>query len=71
MVAQVLRRQSRPFARILRDFGFISRPYLLIAVGTAVLLSVSAITLVGLKLHPKPIQKLLQVKEVVEPGSGE
>ena len=67
VVAQVLRRQSSPFARILRDFGFAKRPHLLIAVGSAILLGVSAITLVGLKLQPKPVQKLLeQVKEVVE-----
>jgi len=31
MLAHLLRRQSRPWARILRDFGFVKRPSVLIA----------------------------------------
>jgi len=59
MIAQVLRRKSRPLARILRDFGNLRRPSLLVAVGSAILFSVSFITLASLNSKHQPFQGLL------------
>lgn len=68
MIAHVLRRQSRPWARILRDIGFLKRPSVIIAVGSAILFGVSAITIESLNLEQQPIQGLLkQVTEFVDP----
>ena len=67
MIAHVLRRQSRPWARILRDIGFFKRPSVIIAVGTAIFFGVSVITIESLDPQ-QPIQGLLkQVTEFVEP----
>ncbi|AKG20730.1 hypothetical protein [Calothrix sp. 336/3] len=38
MLAESLRRQSRPLARIIRDFGVLKRPMLAVILGSAVLL---------------------------------
>lgn len=68
MLAHLLRRQSRPWARILRDFGFVKRPSVLIALGSAILFGVSVITLESLNPQQKPNQGLLdQVTELVDP----
>lgn len=68
MLAHLLRRQSRPWARILRDFGFVKRPSVLIALGSAILFGVSVITLESLNPQQKPFQGLLeQVTEIVDP----
>ena len=69
MLAHLLRRQSRPWARILRDFGFVKRPSVLIALGSAILFGVSVITLESLNPQQKPNQGLLeQVTELVDPS---
>ena len=69
MLAHLLRRQSRPWARILRDFGFVKRPSVLIALGSAILFGVSVITLESLNPQQKPNQGLLeQVTERVDPS---
>ncbi|AFZ23177.1 hypothetical protein Cylst_0851 [Cylindrospermum stagnale PCC 7417] len=44
MIASALRRQSRPLARIIRDFALLKRPVLALAVGSAIFLSMIAIT---------------------------
>ena len=67
-ITHLLRRQSRPWARILRDFGLIKRPAAIIAIGSAILFGVSVVTLESLTSQGKPFQGLLeQVTEIVEP----
>ena len=44
MVASSLRRQSRPLARILRDFVILKRPVVALVVGGAIVLSMIGIT---------------------------
>lgn len=68
MIAHVLRRQSRPWARILRDFGFVKRPSVIIAVGSAILFGVSVISLESLNPEQNRFQGLLeQVTKGVNP----
>jgi hypothetical protein len=68
MVAHVLRRQSRPWARIVRDFGIFKRPSVIIAVGSAIFLGISVITIESLNPEYQPIRGLLeQVTEFVDP----
>ena len=68
MIAHLLRRQSRPWARVLRDFGFVKRPSVIIAVGSAILLGLSVITLESLNPQQNRFQGLLeQVTEIVDP----
>lgn len=63
VVAHLLRRQSRPWARIVRDLGFLKRPSVLVALGSAILLGVSVISLESLNHQPLPVEG------VVESGS--
>lgn len=44
MISSSLRRQSSPLARIIRDFVFLKRPVVAMAVGGIILLSMLAIT---------------------------
>ncbi|BAY07438.1 hypothetical protein [Calothrix sp. NIES-2098] len=44
MVSSALRRQSSPLARIIRDFVFLKRPVVALAVGSVMLLSTIALT---------------------------
>lgn len=44
MVASSLRRQSRPLARIIRDFVLLKRPMVALAVGSAIFFSAIALT---------------------------
>ncbi len=68
MLTHLLRRQSRPWARILRDFGFVKRPSVIIAVGSALLFGISLIALESLNPQHKQFQGLLeQVTEIVDP----
>lgn len=68
MIAHLLRRQSRPWARILRDFGSLARPAAIVAIGSAVLFGVSVIALQSLNSKHQPFQGLLeQVTELVDP----
>lgn len=67
-IAHLLRRQSRPWARILRDFGSLARPSAIIAVGSAILLGLSVITLESLNPQLNQFGGLLeQVPENVDP----
>ncbi len=42
-ISAALRRQSRPLARIIRDFGVLKRPMLALAVGSAIFFSMIAV----------------------------
>ncbi|AFY35860.1 hypothetical protein [Calothrix sp. PCC 7507] len=44
MISSALRRQSRPLARIIRDFVLLKRPVVALAVGGAIFLSIIALT---------------------------
>lgn len=44
VISSALRRQSRPLARMIRDFVFLKRPILALAVGGAVLFTMIALT---------------------------
>ena len=44
MISSALRRQSRPIARIIRDFILLKRPLVALAVGSAIFFSMIAIT---------------------------
>ena len=44
MISSALRRQSRPLARMIRDFIFIKRPLLSLLVGSAVFLTIVTMT---------------------------
>jgi hypothetical protein len=44
MISETLRRQSRPFARIVRDFVLLKRPVVALGVAGAILLSMIAMT---------------------------
>lgn len=68
IIAHVLRRQSKPWARIWRDFGFFKRPAVIIAVGSAILFGVGVITIENLNPQ-QPIQDLLELREVDPPES--
>lgn len=43
-ISSALRRQSRPLARILRDFAVLKRPMVALVVGGAILLSIIGVT---------------------------
>lgn len=44
MISSTLRRQSSPLARIIRDFVFLKRPVVALAVGSVMILSMIAMT---------------------------
>ncbi len=44
MMSSSLRRQSRPLARIIRDFVLLKRPMVALAVGSAIFFSAIALT---------------------------
>lgn len=48
-MTHLLRRQSRPWARILRDFKLPARTAAIAAIGSAILLGISVVTLETLK----------------------
>lgn len=54
-IAQLLRRQSRPFARIIRDFGFIKHPPIIVAIASAIVLGISVIALENSKSSDKQL----------------
>jgi len=63
----LLRRQSRPWARILRDFGFVKRPAAIIALGSTIIFGISVIALESLNSKHQPFQELLeQVTDIVD-----
>ncbi len=68
ILAQMLRRQSRPWARIMRDFGFLKRPSVLIALGSALLLGVSVISLGTIDRQQNPLEGVLEgVTDIANP----
>ena len=65
MISSVLRRQSRPLARIIRDFVFLQRPVVALAVGGAIILSMVALSHQSTSYdHPKT----LGTEKINEPG---
>jgi hypothetical protein len=68
ILAQLLRRQSRPWARIMRDLGFLKRPSVLVALGSAILLGISVVSLDSINRQQNSRQGLLeQVTDMVNP----
>ncbi len=68
VIPQLLRRQSRPLARILRDFGNFQRPSLILAFGSAILFGVSFIALENSNQKNQPFQQVLdRVTQVTYP----
>jgi len=55
MISSALRRQSSPLARIIRDFVFLKRPVLALAVGGVILLSMITITQQNKSSEPQTI----------------
>lgn len=69
VLAHLLRRQSRPWARIMRDLGFLKRPSVLVALGSAILLGVSVITLESLNHQQNPLDRMVEeVTKIVTPS---
>ncbi|MBV9387421.1 MAG: hypothetical protein JOZ78_13450 [Chroococcidiopsidaceae cyanobacterium CP_BM_ER_R8_30] len=66
----LLQRKSRPLARILRDFGNLQRPSLIVVLGSAILFGVSFITLESLNSKHQPLQERLQATAVVHPSQN-
>ncbi len=56
-MTHVLRRQSRPWARILRDFSFIKKTAAIAAIGSVILLGISVVTLETLKPEQETLQE--------------
>ncbi|MBW4670252.1 MAG: hypothetical protein KME60_23270 [Cyanomargarita calcarea GSE-NOS-MK-12-04C] len=56
-LASALRRQSRPLARILRDFILFKRPLIALVVGSVILLSMFTATQQTTNTDPQIIQK--------------
>jgi hypothetical protein len=53
MVSSALRRQSSPLARLVRDFLFLKRPAIALAVGSVMLLSIIAVTQQSTNYEPQ------------------
>ena len=72
IITHVLRRQSRPWARIVRDFGSLARPSVILAVGSAILLGASVITIERFSSSgQQPLQGILeQVTDIVTPENS-
>ncbi len=64
MISSDLRRQSRPLARIIRDFIAIKRPLLSLAVGTVVFLAIMTITQNKTSLNSQEITPIESINKV-------
>jgi len=64
MISSSLRRQSRPLARMIRDFIFLKRPLLSLIVGSTVVLSIFIMTQDNTSHNSPDIRPL----ERIEPG---
>jgi hypothetical protein len=62
MISSALRRQSRPLARIIRDFILLKHPILALAVGSAVVLGVITMTQQSTSYRELPVQKTENVR---------
>jgi hypothetical protein len=66
MIASALRRQSRPLARIIRDFVLLKRPMIALAVGSAILFSMIAISQESTSSDRQGFPGIEQIKEAGE-----
>ncbi|MBW4644567.1 MAG: hypothetical protein KME23_16530 [Goleter apudmare HA4340-LM2] len=57
MISSALRRQSRPLARIIRDFILLKRPMVALAVGSAIVLSIITMTQQSTSYEQLPTEK--------------
>lgn len=64
IVASSLRRQSRPLARIIRDFVLLRRPMVALAVGSAIFFSTLAITQESTNYDQQVFPKIEKIQEV-------
>jgi hypothetical protein len=64
MISSSLRRQSRPLARMIRDFIFLKRPLLSLIVGSTVVVSIFIMTQDNTSYNSPDIRPL----ERIEPG---
>ncbi|MTJ06533.1 hypothetical protein [Anabaena sp. UHCC 0204] len=63
IISSALRRQSRPLARIIRDFIFIKRPLLSLAVGSAIFLTIVTMTQDNMSYDRQEILKIESIKK--------
>jgi hypothetical protein len=63
MISETLRRQSRPFARIVRDFILLKRPVVALGVAGAILLSMIAMTQQSTSDKPQLQQNTQKLEE--------
>ncbi|WP_009632258.1 hypothetical protein [Synechocystis sp. PCC 7509] len=59
LVAQLLRRQSKPWARIIRDLGVIKRPFMYVAVGLLIM-GASVFTIDSVQRQQNPINQVVE-----------
>ncbi|WP_026100182.1 hypothetical protein [Fortiea contorta] len=64
MISSALRRQSRPLARIVRDFILLKRPVVALAVGGAIVLSIIAMTQQNTNYNQQPISTTEKINEI-------
>ncbi|BAZ37886.1 hypothetical protein NIES4101_38120 [Calothrix sp. NIES-4101] len=70
LVSAALRRQSRPLARILRDFVLLKRPMLAFFVGSTVVVGIMAITQQATNLEKSDLQKLEKAERLNSKNPG-
>lgn len=58
------RRRQQRRARVMHDLGFLTRPFVAIALVSAILLGVSVISLEGFNRHQNPLENLIE--ELIE-----
>lgn len=64
-ISSLIRRESRPLARILRDFGILKRPAAILALGSAIIFGMTAVTLESLNEERQPSSE--QSEQVTDP----
>lgn len=66
--SRLLRRQSRPLARILRDFGITKPPSFIIVAGSVILLSLALAATERLNLENNPVETWMEeITEIWDP----
>ncbi|MBH8566631.1 hypothetical protein I8748_31520 [Nostoc sp. CENA67] len=63
LICSALRRQSSPIARIIRDFILLKRPLVALAVGSAILLSMIAVTGQSISNDQQALPQTEKIKE--------
>ncbi|BAY98606.1 hypothetical protein NIES37_25580 [Tolypothrix tenuis PCC 7101] len=66
MISSSLRRQSSPLARIIRDFVFLKRPVVAMAVGGIILLSMLAITQQNTSSEPENFPQIEKIDKKIQ-----